>query len=261
MHSIQDPGGDSPTPEAETGNLSPRPSGVLLSRRFLDLIEVVLAAFAGTLFAPLFLEPLGVSVGEALNDSKVLGLFLFADATCTIGLLWIMQRLRGKNLASLGWGRRNRSSELRIGFQVLPGLILLMFLFSLFFEAFLPDWVTEQNPLLALIQSPTDAMIFMAASIYAGGVKEELQRGFIIERFENSLGGAVWGIVVWSLVFGALHYTQGIDNAIKAGSLGLVLGILYWKRRRLEGPIIAHALFDVVVVLLVYLFPELAGTG
>ena len=224
-------------------------------------MEVVLAAFAGTLFAPLFLGPLGVSVGGALTDSKVLGLLLFADATCTIGILWIMQRLRGKDLASLGWRHRNRSRELRIGFQVLPGLILLMFLLSLFFEAFLPDWVTERNPLLALIQSPTDVMIFMAASIYAGGIKEELQRGFIIERFENSLGGAIWGVVVWSLVFGALHYTQGIDNSIKAGCLGLVLGILYWKRRRLEGPIIAHALFDVVVVLLVYQFPELAGTG
>ena len=227
----------------------------------LALAEVVLAAFAGSLFAPLLLQPLGVPLHEALNDSKVLGLLLFVDATCTIGFLWVMQRLRGKNMAALGWCSRNRSGELRVGLQVLPALILLMLVLGLFFETFLPTWVTRENPILTLIQGPGDVMIFLAASLYAGGVKEELQRAFIIRRFEKGLGGGVVGVVVWSFAFGSLHYTQGIDNAVKAGVLGLILGVLYWKRQRLEAPILAHALFDVFVVLLVYLFPEMAGAG
>ena len=115
--------------------------------------------------------------------------------------------------------------------------------------------------MLVLIDGPVDVIIFLAASIYAGGFKEELQRAFILLRFERFLGGVFVGVVVWSVSFGALHYTQGFDNSIKAGVLGLVLGILYWKRKRLEGPVVAHALFDILVVGLVYFFPVLSGSG
>ena len=235
-------------------------SGHTLSIRLFALVEVLLAAFAGSLFAPMLLVFFGVSLDEALSNSKVLGLLLFADATCTIVFLWGMQLFRGKNLRSLGWSRLGRVREFRLGLQVFPGLVLLMFLLSVLIQAVLPGWVTEENPILALIDTPVDLVIFLAASLYAGGIKEELQRAFILSRFEDHLGGALTGLVLWSIGFGALHYTQGADNAVKAGFLGLALGLLYWKRQRLEAPIVAHALFDVVVVFLVYFFPELAGS-
>ena len=208
----------------------------------------------------MLLVPLGVSLGEALSNSRVLGLLLLADATCTIAFLWCMQRFRGRKLRSLGWSRRGRVREFRLGLQVFLGLILLMFLLSAFIQAVIPGWVTEENLILALLETPADLAIFLVASLYAGGIKEELQRAFILTRFEDHLGGALPGLVLWSAVFGSLHYTQGADNAVKAGFLGLVLGLLYWKRQRLEAPIVAHTLFNVVVVFLVYFFPQLAGS-
>ena len=237
------------------------PSVTALGQRLFDLAEVILAALGGSLVGPLFLGILGVPLSEALNDAKVLGLLIFADASCTMGFIWIMQRLHGQNIASLGWYRSNSSSELWIGLKIFPGLILIVLLISFFFQLFLPNWVTKENPMLVLIDGPVDVIIFLAASIYAGGFKEELQRAFILLRFERFLGGVFVGVVVWSVSFGALHYTQGFDNSIKAGVLGLVLGILYWKRKRLEGPVVAHALFDILVVGLVYFFPVLSGSG
>ncbi len=244
----------------EKSGRRPRP-GQPLSVRLLALAEVILAAFAGSLFAPMLVGSFGVSLHEALGDSRVLGLLLFADATCTIAFLWGMQRFRGRKLRSLGWSRWGRVREFRLGLQVFLGLFLLMFLLSVLIQAVLPGWVTEENLVLALLQTPVDLAIFLAASLYAGGIKEELQRAFILTRFEDHLGGALPGLVLWSAVFGALHYTQGADNAVKAGCLGLVLGLLYWKRQRLEAPMVAHTLFDIVVVFLVYFFPQLAGSG
>ena len=204
-------------------------------------MEVFLAAIAGSLFAPMLLGSFGVSLSEDLSNSRVLGLLLFVDATCTIAFLWGMQRLRGRNLRSLGWSRRGRVREFRLGLQVFLGLILLMFLLSALIQAVLPGWVTKENPVLALLVTPVDLAIFLAASLYAGGIKEELQRAFILTRFEDHLGGALLGLALWSAVFGSLHYTQGADNAIKAGFLGLVLGLLYWKRQRLEARQVSDA--------------------
>ena len=223
------------------------------------MAEVTLAALSGILGQVLLIF-LGVPLDEALSNSRVLGLLLFADATSTIGFLWGMQLFRGRTLKSLGWSRRGRVREVRLGLKVFPGLVLLMLLSSLLIQAVLPGWVSEENLILALIGTPVDVIIFLAASLYVGAIKEELQRAFILSRFEDHLGGALPGLILWSIAFGWMHSIQGADNAVKAGLLGLVLGFLYWKRQRLEAPMVAHGLFDVVVVFLVYFFPQLAGS-
>ncbi len=234
--------------------------GHTLRIRLFAVAEVVVAASVGIL-SPILLIFLGVSLDEALGSAPVLGLLFFADATCTLGFLWIMQRIRGRTLASLGWKRRGQLREIRVGLQAFPGLLLLMLLLSGFFQAVLPGWVSEENLVLGLIDTPVDLVIFLFAALYVGGIKEELQRAFILSRFEDHLGGALPGLFLWSIAFGWMHQVQGADNAVKAGLLGLVLGLLYLKRRRLEAPIVAHALFDVAVILLVYFFPQLAGSG
>ena len=243
------------------GPSRPVPPGQPFNERVFALAEVVLAAVAGSLLGPVLLSLFGVSVGQAPLSSGVLGLLLFVDATLTIACLWGLQLVRGRSIASLGWSREGRARELWVGLKIFPVLVLFMMLLSLVFEAFLPTWVTRENLILAMIQRPSDLVIFLGASLYAGGVKEELQRAFILSRFEEHLGGALPGLILWSVAFGSLHLVQGADNALKAGALGLVLGLLYWKRRRLEGPMLAHALFDAVVVILVYFFPGLAGSG
>ena len=54
----------------------------------------------------------------------------------------------------------------------------------------------EQNPLQDLIDTPRDAALFALVVVVAGGVREELQRAFLLRRFERWLGGARVGVVV-----------------------------------------------------------------
>ncbi len=93
----------------------------------------------------------------------------------------------------------------------------------------------KESPIAQYMQNPYDAAIFLVVVVLAGGVREELQRGFFLHRFQRVLGGVRFGQAAalggYTLLFGALHFDQGLDVAIAVGSLGLLWGLLYLKRR------------------------------
>jgi len=51
------------------------------------------------------------------------------------------------------------------------------------------------------------------------------------------------------VVFGAQHFTQGLDVALAVGLLGLFWGILYLRRGSVVAPMVNHAGFDAAQVL------------
>jgi hypothetical protein len=56
--------------------------------------------------------------------------------------------------------------------------------------------------------------------VVAGGIREEVQRAFLLRRFEQWLGGPVVGVIVASIGFGAGHIIQGRDVAVVTGCSG-----------------------------------------
>ncbi|HEX5069090.1 MAG TPA: CPBP family intramembrane glutamic endopeptidase [Vicinamibacterales bacterium] len=106
----------------------------------------------------------------------------------------------------------------------------------------------ESNPLGGFMGSPFEAMIFIIVVALGGGCREELQRAFILHRFEQGLGGIKVGLVLFSVLFASLHLPQGRDVAITVGLLGVFWGLLYIKRRSAVMSITNHAAFDVVQV-------------
>ena len=92
------------------------------------------------------------------------------------------------------------------------------------------------------------------SSLYVGGLKEELQRAFVLTRFEENLGGVAVGLGLWSLFFAFGHVIQGLDNAVAAGVLGLLFGVLFIRRRSVTGPIVAHASYDILTLLVYWKF-------
>ena len=75
-------------------------------------------------------------------------------------------------------------------------------------------------------------------------MREEVQRAFILTRFERDLGGPVVGLVVTSIAFGAGHALQGWDAALATGLLGAVWGVVYLRRRSAIAPMVSHAGFN-----------------
>jgi uncharacterized protein len=114
----------------------------------------------------------------------------------------------------------------------------------------------ERNPLQSLMQSPRDAWLFALVVFVAGGFREEIQRAFLLHRFDVWLGGPIVGLVVTSVGFGAGHLFQGVDAAITTGLLGAFWAVIYLRRRSAAAPIVSHAGFDLVQIV-----PYMLGRG
>ena len=125
------------------------------------------------------------------------------------------------------------------------GLIVLVTV-----QRFAPSLHTvQENPLQALLKSPRDAWLFAGVVILAGGVREEIQRAFLLHRFEQWLGGGTVGVVVTSAAFGAGHLLQGTDAALATGLLGAFWGVVYLRRRSMIAPMVSHAGFDLLQIV------------
>ena len=107
----------------------------------------------------------------------------------------------------------------------------------------------ETNPLEQLAATPGQAALFSLVAILAGGVREELQRAFMLRRFEQYLGGATLGVWVLSLAFGLGHVMQGWDAVVTTAALGAFWAWMYLQRRGSVGPIVSHAGFNSLEIL------------
>ena len=186
-------------------------------------------------------------------DVGFLAAYLLVESAVTFLILWILMKARRETLHALGLRRRLWKTHVLLGILAAPCLIIVSGVVGLMFQLFLPKYALDKNPLLEMIHSPRQLTLFIITGIVAGGVKEELQRAFILCRFRHHLGGARVGLVVWSLAFGAGHYTQGIQGMCAAAILGFVFGVLYLMRGNLILPITAHAVYN-TLTLLIYWF-------
>ena len=80
-------------------------------------------------------------------------------------------------------------------------------------------------------------------------MREEIQRGFVLRRFEQYLGGGAVGLVVFSALFGLGHLEQGRDVALATAVLGAFWGAIFLRRRSITGPMVGHAGFNLAQVV------------
>jgi membrane protease YdiL (CAAX protease family) len=219
------------------------------SSRGLALIEVILCSDIPTQL--LIMEALGAAGIESRGaDGRLSMLYVSLlstlDAALLIGLIVGLLALHRERASALFLGRRRAGREAGLGLLLTPAVFLFALALLAVVIRFLP-WLRNvpENPLADLIRTPRDAWIFGFVAVFAGGIREEIQRAFILRRFEQHLGGAVVGLVVFSLAFGAGHVIQGWDVAIITASLGAIWGVVYLWRRSIVAPVVSHSLFNV----------------
>jgi membrane protease YdiL (CAAX protease family) len=202
-------------------------------------IGATFTAFGYTPFAAAGQLRLGYVVGLSLADSAAL-----------IGLVLLFLYAHGERPRDVLLGRRPASQEFALGVPlilvalVLGGGIMLA-------TRYVAPWLrtVEHNPLQELLRSPREAWLFAFVVFVAGGLREEIQRAFLLHRFDVWLGGGTVGVVVTSVAFGAGHLLQGADAAIATGLLGAFWGALYLLRRSCVAPLVSHAGFDLMQIV------------
>ena len=242
---------DSPASEVPP-QVSPRRSAPTVAERTLALLEVLLCSDYPTQFA---LNATLVALGfhaqgpDGLNFRFVMTLSLL-DTFFLVGLIILFLRTHGESPSEVFFGGRPFAAEARAGIPLTFAAFAITLLVLLLVRTIAPSLHTvEHNPMQDLMRTPGKALMFAGLVIVAGGVREELQRAFLLRRFERSLGGANVGLVVGSLAFGVGHLVQGIDAAIAIAVLGAFWGIVYLRRGSVIAPMVSHSGFDLLQVL------------
>jgi membrane protease YdiL (CAAX protease family) len=221
--------------------------------RSTALLEVFLCSGFPTQVAVIgFLQVFGVVAQDPagrLSLTFVMMLSL-ADALLIVGLALLFLRAHGERPSEVLVGRRPLGRESALGLLLIPAafIIAVIVLGAILTVA---PWLRNvpRNPLEDLLTSDVDRLLFGIVVIVAGGLREEVQRAFILHRFEQRLGGAIFGLGLFSIVFGLGHLAQGQDVAIATATLGAFWGATYLWRRSIEAPAISHAGFNVLEIV------------
>ena len=173
-----------------------------------------------------------------------------ADTVVLIGLMVALTVAHGERVQDLWLGSRPVRREAIIGTLLIPVVFFLVVVLLTVMMAVAP-WLhnVPTNPLEQMAGTAGGAALLAIVAILAGGVREELQRAFLLRRFERHLGGAAAGVVVLSVAFGLGHIVQGWDAVITTGLLGAFWAVLYLRRRSAVAPLVSHAGFNALEVL------------
>ena len=200
----------------------------------------------------------GVLIGFGMQargaDGGWSGPFVMAmalvDMVLVIGLVCLFLRAHHESVRDFIVGPQRITREIAIGLSLIPAAFVLVVIVLAAALAINPDLHNVAvNPFERMLKTPRDAAVFALVVMFAGGVREEIQRAFIIRRFDQFLGGGWLGIVIYSGVFGLGHLDQGYAAAIATGVLGGAWGVVYLMRRSVIAPMISHAGFNLTQLL------------
>jgi membrane protease YdiL (CAAX protease family) len=201
-------------------------------------ITGLLIAFAGTTLLLLVFDQF---VSGKLTNIEViireLSIFSLAGV-----LIWIIFAGEKSNLSSIGLNNNHWGKSLLLSLFLVVVCYVVVFaclgIFKLVGISFGGGGGDRYDNI-----SPWVMTLVM---LRAGVVEELFYRGYIIERLEKLSSSKLVFLLFPAVIFGLLHFKQGIGGIIMAFSMGLVISYFYWKKRDLKANIIAHFLVDFI---------------
>jgi membrane protease YdiL (CAAX protease family) len=238
---------------------APEPPYIPVHRRVLPLdrlgalLEVIICSgFPSQVLLIVILRGFGLHM--IAPDGRLSPPFVFTvsllDALLVVTLVVFFLRVHRESPRQVLFGDRAVWRETLFGIAILPAVFMFVMIVLVLVLRFAPQLHNvAHNPLEDMLRTRGDAMVFAVVVMVAGGVREEVQRGFIAHRFGQYLGGAAVGVVVYSVFFGLGHFEQGYDAMIATGILGLIWGFVYLARRSIVAPMVSHAGFNLAQLL------------
>jgi membrane protease YdiL (CAAX protease family) len=198
--------------------------------------------FLGAVLIAAGLSP--VRPDDSLSAPFVFVLSLL-DTVLLLSLIVFLIVRRGERPLEVFFGGKAVGPELVFGILSVPLVFALVVSLMLTILRFAPELHNvPRNPLENFLGTQTGIWMFLFVAIVAGGVREELQRAFLLHRFKHDLGRPWMGLLITSVAFGMGHTLQGYDAAIITGALGALWGAIYLARGSALAPLVSHSLFN-----------------
>ena len=193
------------------------------------------------------------------------------DTLLLVSLIVTLLIVGGESPRHVLLGQRPVLGEVVRGLWLVPWALAIVALAAVAIAKWAPGLVPAENPFAGLAATGGGLILFAVTAIVAGGVREEIQRAFILHRCEQRLGGvigsitallgfgipkhheprlgAIAGVIGFGLVFGLGHYLQGWSGVIITGLLGIFWSVVYLRRRSVVAPMVSHGAFNLIEVI------------
>jgi membrane protease YdiL (CAAX protease family) len=241
-------------PAAPSDDTAPKSASTVLPiDRAAAALEVILCSgFPTQLAVVTVLTTFGMRM--RLPDGGLSPAFVFsltlADTLLLVGLIAFFFRAHRESMRFELFQARATIRDIVLGLVLVPTSFFLVGFVLLLLQLAVPSLRNvPHNPLSDLAKTRADAILFGLVVVIGGGIREEIQRGFVLRRFEQYLGGGTVGLVVFSALFGLGHVEQGHDVALATAVLGAFWGATYLRRRTVLPAMIGHAGFNLAKVL------------
>jgi len=216
----------------------------------LALLEVVMCSGYPTQFAlAQTFTALGYGAfgADGALDLHYVVYVSLSDTVLMLGLIALFLSVHHEHPRDLFIGTRSVLAEATFGIPLIFLALTIGIVTIQSLRAVAP-WLqtTPENPFQGLIEGVNDIVLFVILVFVAGGIREEIQRAFLLRRFEHWLGGTTVGVVVTSLSFGLGHFYEGYDAAIATALLGAFWAIVYLRRRSTVAPVVSHTGFNLL---------------
>lgn len=224
-----------------------------LAHRLSAILEVIIVSGLPTqLVIMVGLTAAGLAqTGEDGELSRTfVAALLLADTVIVLALIAAFLRASRDPWRDVLLGRRLQGKELLLGLALVPLVFIGVAAVMLLLHAVVPGLRNvPTNPFATLVRTGPDALLMGGLAVLSGGIKEEIQRAFVLRRFGQFLGGERLGLLVFSLAFGAGHLMQGWDVGVVTTLLGAFWGILYLRRRSISASVASHSGFNVAQIV------------
>jgi len=242
-----------PAASSEDGSSNISPAILPIERAAAALEVILCSGFPTQLIVISVMTTFGMRM--RLTDGRLSPAFVFSltliDTLVLVALIAFFFRAHRESMRIALFGAARRTArDVALGVLLIPVSFFLIVFVLLVLQLAVPSLRNvPHNPLADLVKTRTDAVLFALVVMIAGGVREEIQRGFVLRRFEQYLGGGAAGLVIFSAMFGLGHIEQGHDVALGTAVLGAFWGAIYLRRRTVLPAMIGHAGFNLAQVL------------
>lgn len=158
-----------------------------------------------------------------------------------VGWAWGFS-LRKRRLSASWWGYRPTTREI---FWLIPVSVIIVYAVTIVHDKFVHP--PEQAVVTAFPHTTAGVVLFAILACGIAPVLEEtFFRGFLFQGFASSWG-PVWGAIVSSAIFSAVH--EQLTVFVPLFALGLLLCWVFYRTRSLWTNIALHATFNAIAVL------------
>lgn len=220
---------------------------------FLVYFGVILFAYLFGFYGQGFYDFLvnNLALPERMSTYFILSSFLQFFVMFSLAIVFTIF-LNGAKLRDLGLNTPSWDDVIKYG--ILGGVLLFIFvlLVGILIQFFQPDLEPQyiEKMLRSVVSKQEFFLIFFVGVVLAPISEEIFFRGMLYPVLRKYLG-VFWGIVLAGSIFGLAH--MDLMRAVPIGIGGMVLCYMYERSSSIWVPIIAHAVWNGLMSVVIYL--------